>query len=134
MSSYGFTPDHIDRMLGATFANTPLAISQICAKIHNGAPGVGLTNPSQVVARSQVNFTTPSGGSTGLDTGAASFTMDLSSPSTETIQGVSLWDGFETDVDSQCICTGQANPPVPVADGDVVILNLYDIDTLGMAS
>lgn len=136
MSSYGVTPGFIDRILSAVFDNIPLSISQVCAQIYKGAPGDdGTSNPSQVAARTQVSFSSPSGGSTGLDgSGAPSFIMNLSSPPTETIEAVGLFDDFETNPDAQCMFTAAANPPVLVADGDVLILNAYDIDAQGLAS
>jgi hypothetical protein len=134
MPSYGATPGFIDRIFSVFTNNEPLAISQVCAKLHKGAPGVGLTNSSQVTQRAQVNFSSPSGGHTGLGGGAPTFNVELDDPDTETIQAISLWTGFEGDVDAYCMMTAAANSPVTVATGDVVILNLCDIDADGLAS
>ncbi|GAB5013876.1 hypothetical protein MAHJHV65_09780 [Mycobacterium avium subsp. hominissuis] len=130
MASYGITPAFANLVLG-TLNNVPLTVPIVCAQLHNGDPGnAGTSNLSAVTSRQQLAVDTPTNGATELTGAAPSWNMTTG----ETIEAVSLWTGFDGDASAVCMFTLAANPPVTVADGDVLLLNVCNLTTTGMAS
>lgn len=128
--AYGITPAFADLVLG-TLNNVPLTVPIVCAQLHNGDPGnAGTSNLSAVTSRQQLAVDTPTNGATELTGAAPSWNMTTG----ETIEAVSLWTGFDGDASAVCMFTLAANPPVTVADGDVLLLNVCNLTTTGMAS
>lgn len=128
--AYGITPAFANLVL-ATLNNVPLTVPIVCAQLHDGDPGnAGTSNPSAVTSRQQLAVDTPTNGATELTGAAPSWNMTTG----ETIEAVSLWTGFDGDASAVCMFTLAANPPVTVADGDVLILNVCNLTTTGMAS
>lgn len=130
MASYGITPAFANLVLG-TLNNVPLTVPIVCAQLHDGDPGNdGTANPSAVTTRVQVNLNTPDNGATSLAGGSPSWNMT----GPETIEAISLWSGFDGDSSAIAMFTMAATPPVDVAEGDVLILNVCNLTTTGMAS
>lgn len=128
--AYGITPAFADLFL-ATLNNVPLTVPIVCAQLHTGDPGnAGTSNLSAVTSRQQLAVDTPTNGATELTGAAPSWNMTTG----ETIEAVSLWTGFDGDASAVCMFTLAANPPVTVADGDVLLLNVCNLTTTGMAS
>lgn len=128
--AYGITPAFANLVLG-TLNNVPLTVPIVCAQLHDGDPGnAGTVNPSAVTTRVQINLDTPTSGATSLAAGSPSWNMT----GPENIEAISLWTGFDGDANAMCMFTLQATPPVAVAEGDVLILNVLDLTTTGMAS
>lgn len=129
--SYGITPAFADLFFGAFTQNVPLTVPIVCAQLHDGTPGsTGTSNPSAVTARQQLNLAAPSNGNTSLTGAVPSWNIQ----SAETLEAVSLWTGFDGDSSAVCMFTMAASPPVTVAEGDVVMLNVCDLTTQGLAS
>lgn len=129
-NSYGITPTFANLLLG-TLQNVPVTVPIVCAQVHTGNPGPSGENAvSAVGVRQQMTVDTPNNGTTGLAGTPPSWTMTTG----ETIAAVSLWSGFQGDGDAVCMFTLAAAPPVTVAEGDLLILNVADIDFTGLAA
>lgn len=129
-NNYGITPAFANLLLG-TLNNVPVTVPIVCAQLHDGDPGAAATaNPSAVTARQQLTLDTPTNGATALAGSGPSWNMTTG----ETIEAVSLWSGFDGDDSAIPMFTLPANPPVTVADGDVLILNVTNLAWTGMAS
>jgi hypothetical protein len=129
-NTYGITPAFANLLL-ATLNNVPVTVPIVCAQLHDGDPGLaGTSNPSAVTAREQISLDVPSDGATELVGSAPSWNITTG----ETIEAVSLWSGFDGDSSAVCLFTLPAVPPVTVANGDILILNVCDLTTTGMAS
>lgn len=117
--TYGITPVYANLQL-ATLNNAGLSVPIVCAQLHNGDPGIdGTSSVSTVGARQQVTLDDPVGGATNLVGTSPSY--NISGP--DSIEALSLWSGFESDTDAYALYTLAAEPPVDVAEGDVLILN-----------
>lgn len=129
-NSYGITPTFANMLLG-TLNNVPVTIPIVCAQLHDGNPGSNATtNPSAVTSRQQLTLDTPNNGATSLDGAPPSWNMTTG----ETIEAVSFWSGFDGDTNAIPLFTLPANPPVTVAAGDVLVLNVANLTWTGMAS
>ncbi|PBA43510.1 phage tail fiber protein [Mycobacterium avium] len=129
-NNYGITPAFANLLLG-TLNNVPVTVPIVCAKLHDGDPGpTGTANPSAVTARQQLTLETPTNGATALAGAGPSWTMSTG----ETIEAVSLWSGFDGDPNAIPLFTLPATPPVTVAEGDVLILNVTNLAWTGMAA
>lgn len=130
-NTYGITPAFANLVLG-TLNNIPVTVPIVCAQLHKGDPGNDATvNVSAVTSRQQVSMDAPTAGATEL-AGSSDPTWNMTTG--ETIEAVSLWNGFDGDSGAIALFTLPAQPPVTVADGDVLILNVADLAWTGMAS
>lgn len=130
-NNYGMTPAYADLVLG-TLNNVPLTVPIVCAQIHNGDPGSAASNNVSTVvgARQQVTMTSPSGGGTGLTGAGPSWNVT----GADTLEALSLWNGFNGDPSAIAMFTMPIQPAVTVADGDVVILNTANLAATGLAA
>lgn len=112
------TPGFATLLLSALNGARP-RVPIVCVQLHDGPPGVGSSNLSGITGRQEISLTAPDSGAIALTGVAPSWEVTDS----ETIAAVSLWSGFDGDPDAMCLFTLAADPPVPVADGDVLVLN-----------
>jgi hypothetical protein len=98
-------------------------------ELHTGTPGSdGTLNVSQV-DREELTFASPASGAIALTGGEPSWSIT----DTFTITAISLWSGFDGDNTAMCLFTLPAQPPVTVADGDVLLLNACGLEWLPAA-
>lgn len=120
--AYGMTPAFATLILSALNGVRP-RVPIVCAQLHDGPPGVGSSNLSGIGARQEISLTAPDSGTVALTGVFPSWEVT----DTETVAAVSLWSGFDGDPDAMCLFTLAADPPVVVADGDVLVLNTCEL-------
>lgn len=122
-AQYGITPAFADLLL-SSLNGVRTNLQTVCAQLHDGNPGAqGIDNPSGITERQPITFTSPNSGTTNLSSAAA--TWDVTDG--ESLAAISLWSGLKTDPSAVCLFTLPLIPPVPVSEGDTVILNGCDL-------
>jgi hypothetical protein len=117
MSSYGITPNFASVLLSPLSGGRP-RVPIICVQLHDGLPGVGLSNQI-AIERQELAITSPQNSGVILTGGPPSWDI----LGAYVIPAVSLWTGFEDDPSAGCMFTLAADQAVNVDVGDTLILN-----------
>lgn len=114
-----------------TLRNTPYSAPITCIKLHVGNPGpVGLSNPSVVTIRQAALFTAGVNGSFSLTGSLPQWQMTAE----EDLAAISIWSGFDGDLNAVCLWTLGLITPEQVAAGDIYQQNSANLTFLTQAA